>query len=209
MKDFIQKALDASRSYEDYRSFLTDLLAEGKTTGPNQSEFYIQIANLNQQRMNRLDKRTKLIPELIASLAKVDQPYTFLVLTEGWCGDAAQIVPILDKLVEASPNLDMRLVLRDEHLELMDLFLTDGGRSIPKVLVLDPDSLEVVTTWGPRPAPAQKMSMDYKYHPDPKPSYELHHHELHAWYAKDKTQTTQSELLDLVNQLASAEVVAS
>lgn len=136
MKDLIAKALSDSRSYPEYRSFLTELLAEGKTTGPNQSDFYIEIATLNQQRMNRLDNRTKLVPELMKSLDGLDRPYTFLVLTEGWCGDAAQIVPVLNKIVEYSPNLEMRLILRDEHLELMDLFLTDNGRSIPMNRVL-------------------------------------------------------------------------
>ncbi|MEM6394955.1 MAG: thioredoxin family protein [Bacteroidota bacterium] len=201
MKDLIASALSSAKSYPEYRQFLTDLLAEGKTTGPNQSEFYIQIATLNQQRMNRLDKRTKLIPELTAALESLTYSYTLLVLTEGWCGDAAQIVPILNKVVEYSPNLNMKLILRDENIELMDHFLTDNGRSIPKVLVLDPETLEVAADWGPRPEPAQKMAMAYKYLPAPKPSYEAHHHELHAWYAKDKTQTTQKEFAELFTAL--------
>lgn len=202
MTDLIANALHKAHTYSEYRQLLTDLLAEGKTTGPNQSDFYIKIATLNQQRMNRLDKRTKLLPVLTLALEKLTRPYTLLVLTEGWCGDAAQIVPILNLAVAYSNSLEMKLVLRDEHLDLMDQFLTDNGRSIPKVLFIDPETLEVIADWGPRPAPAQQMAMAYKYQPEPKPSYEIHHHELHAWYAKDKTITTQQELAALLNRLA-------
>ncbi|MEM7572978.1 MAG: thioredoxin family protein [Bacteroidota bacterium] len=201
MKNWIQQALDISWDYPTYRQHLTDLLEQGKTTGSNQSEFYLKIARLNQSRMKRLDKRTQLTDDLLAALEEVKNSYQLLALTEGWCGDAAQTLPLINKLAEASPQLDLRLVLRDENLDLMDLFLTDGGRSIPKVLFLDADTKEVVTHWGPRPALAQKMAMDYKYKPEPKEDYETHHLELHAWYTKDKTLSTQAELTELLKNL--------
>jgi hypothetical protein len=195
MKELIQKALADSRPYPEYRQFLTELLATGKTTGPNQSELYLKIADLNQSRMDRLDKKPRFIPETEALLSELKGNYTLLVLTEGWCGDAAQIVPFLNHLDEASDKLDLRLILRDEYTELMDNFLTDGGRSIPKVIVLNPDTNEVLGDWGPRPTAAQKLSMDYKYKPEPKEDYEAHHAEVHTWYARDKTKSTQAELV--------------
>lgn len=202
MTELIQRGLGAALSYPAYRQHLTDLLAEGKTTGPNQSEFYLNIANLNQRRMDRLDRRTTLTPELATAVNGLKKAYTLLVLTEGWCGDAAQILPVLHKAAEASDQLDLQLILRDEHLELMDLYLTDNGRSIPKVLVIDAGTKKVVANWGPRPAPAQQLAMDYKYRPAPKPSYDAHHLELHAWYTKDKTMTIQAELTALISDLA-------
>lgn len=201
MKNLIQQALSVSWDYPSYRQHLTELLEQGKTTGPNQGEFYLKIAKLNQSRMKRLDKRSQLTDDLQAALGELKKNYQLLALTEGWCGDAAQILPLVNKLAEASPHLDLRLVLRDENLELMDLFLTDGGRSIPKILFLDADTQEVVTHWGPRPAIAQKMAMDYKHKPAPKEDYETHHLELHAWYTKDKTLSTQAELTDLLKNL--------
>ena len=201
MNNLIQNALQTARSYPAYRSHLTDLLAKGLTTGPNQGEFYLKIANLNQRRMDRLDRRTQLTSELTEAVGSLKKSYILLVLTEGWCGDAAQILPVLNKAAEASNKLDLQLIFRDEHLDLMDLYLTDNGRSIPKVLVLDAATKEVVTHWGPRPAHAQKLSMDYKYHPEPKPTYEAHHMELHAWYTKDKTVATQEELAALFADL--------
>lgn len=151
--------------------------------------------------MKRLDKRTELTEELNVAVNSLTKNYKLLALTEGWCGDAAQILPLVNKLVEANPQLELHLILRDEHLELMDLFLTDGGRSIPKILFLNPDTHEVIASWGPRPAYAQKMAMDYKYKPEPKEDYETHHLELHSWYTKDKTLSTQAELTDLLNKL--------
>ena len=201
MKDLIEQGLAVSWDYPAYRQHLTDLLEEGKTTGPNQSEFYLTIARLNQSRMKRLDKRTELTEELLSAVGGLKKNYKLLALTEGWCGDAAQILPVFNKLIEANPQLELRLILRDEHLGLMDLFLTDGGRSIPKILFLDPETFEVITTWGPRPVVAQKMVMDYKYMSEPKGDYETHQLELHSWYTKDKTLSTQAELTELLNKL--------
>lgn len=201
MQTLIRTALAAALPYPAYRDYLTELLALGKTTGPNQDEFYLKIANLNQRRMDRLDRRTELTDALKAAINNLDKPYTLLVLTEGWCGDAAQILPVLNKAAEASDHLKLLLIFRDQHLELMDRYLTDGGRSIPKILVLDAVTAEVITHWGPRPAPAQQISMDYKYQPEPKPDYEEHHLELHAWYTRDKTATIQAELTELFTQL--------
>ncbi|MEM9921353.1 MAG: thioredoxin family protein [Bacteroidota bacterium] len=201
MKELIEKGLENAMSYPAYRQLLTDLLAEGKTTGPNQSDFYIEIAKLNQRRMDRLDKRVKLSEALEQQLKSLQKSYLLLTLTEGWCGDAAQSMPVINQLAENSDKVELKVVLRDEHTALMDQFLTDGGRSIPKVIVLDTETNEVLGAWGPRPAPAQKLAMDYKYKPVPKEPYEEFNVALHTWYARDKTQTTQSELLNLFSTL--------
>ncbi len=197
MKELIQQALTNARTYPDYRAYLTELLAAGKTTGPNQSEAYVQYARLNQSRMDRLDKRNRFLPEMAAELAQLDQAMLMLVITEGWCGDAAQLVPLLYHLTEATPKLDLLLVLRDEHPELMDQFLTDGARSIPKVIFLDAATHTVLGDWGPRPAFAQQMTMDYKHQAPPKADYATYQKELHTWYARDKTASAQRELLDV------------
>ena len=116
---------------------------------------------LNDRRMKRLDKTIKISEETIQEFQKVKQPQTWLVLTEGWCGDAAQNLPILDKIASDTANIDLKIVLRDENLDLMDLFLTNGGRSIPKLIALDKDN-NVLDFWGPRPTIATKMVADYK-----------------------------------------------
>ena len=201
MQDLIRQALAQAMTYPAYRDHLTRLLTEeGRTTGDNQSDFYLEIAALNEARMDRLDRKVRLTADTEARLATLTRPLTLLVLTEGWCGDAAQILPVLNWLAEASAHIELRCVLRDEHPALMDEFLTAGTRSIPKVIVLDPATHDVLADWGPRPAPAQRMVMAYKNTPtDQRPPYPEFQKALHTWYARDKTRTTQEELVEVVS----------
>jgi len=122
-----QHYLDVSMTYSEYRDMTDALLAEGKTTGTNHSEAMIHYTKMNVTRMNRLDKTTKLLPELTEALASVKNDQVWLVLTEAWCGDAAQIIPVLSKIADASPHISIKLILRDEHPDLMDAYLTNGG----------------------------------------------------------------------------------
>lgn len=198
MENLVKQALDSSLSYPEYRLMLRELLAEGKTTGPNQSVTYIDAAVINQSRMDRLDRKSRFLPEMEAAIDAISRPLVLLTITEGWCGDAAQIVPLINHLAEASPHIEHRLVLRSDHPELMDHFLTDGGRGIPKTLFLDATSREVLADYGPRPAPAQKMAMDYKYKRGEYLEYNAYNKALHTWYARDKTKTLQAELVELL-----------
>ncbi|TGE21250.1 thioredoxin family protein [Hymenobacter aquaticus] len=191
--------LAASYTYHAYRQLIDDLQAEGKTTGPQQSELLTNYTRLNVQRMHRLDKTVQLLPELREALAALRKPYVWLIITEGWCGDAAQIVPVLEAVAQASAgNITTHFLLRDDNLDLMDQYLTAGGRSIPKLVVLDAATLTEVANWGPRPATAQQMFLDLKSQDLP---FEEFSTQLHGWYAKDKTQSTQRELLALLKSL--------
>ena len=194
----LKEKIAQSMSYEDYRRLVTGLVAEGKTTGPKQSEDLAHYTSLNEHRMKRLDKTTQLNPELVTALEAIDRKQTWLVLTEGWCGDAAQILPMLAKMADAAPNVELRLVLRDEHLDLMDQYLTNGGRSIPKLIVVDAETYEEKGTWGPRPAVMQEMVMARKNDPNAEP-YSEFVKKAQLWYARDKTQSTQAELLAFLN----------
>ncbi|UYZ62372.1 thioredoxin family protein [Hymenobacter weizhouensis] len=196
--------LAGAHTYATYRRLIDDLQAQGLTTGPQQSAMLTDYTRLNVQRMQRLDKTAQVLPELQAAVAALPQPYVWLVLTEGWCGDAAQIVPVLEKIAQASQGrISTRYLLRDEHPDLMDQYLTNGGRAIPKLIVLHPDTLEEAAQWGPRPAQAQELFQEMKAQGA---THEEFAEKLHGWYAKNKTQDTQLELLALVQQLAAAEV---
>ena len=201
MPDPLAAALAAARPYPAYRRHLTALLGEGRTTGPNPSEAYLEFARLNEARMDRLDRRPRLRDDLRALLGDLRRGYRLLALSEGWCGDAAQTLPVWQWVAEASPRVTLAVALRDEHPDLMDGYLTDGGRSIPKVLFLDAATDEVLADWGPRPLVAQAMSRAYRRRPEPKPAYEEHQRELHRWYARDKTASTQAEILALLRWL--------
>lgn len=185
--------INEALNYQEYRQLVDRVLAEGKTTGPNQSEALTNYTKINVQRMKRWDKVTQIREDLQELIAKVDRKMLWIVLTEGWCGDAAQNIPVIMKMAELNPNIEVKFLLRDENLEVMDAYLTNGGRSIPKLIALDAESLEELGTWGPRPAPVQEMVMEHK--KNPQESYAEFSEKIHKWYAKDKAQTVQNEFV--------------
>ncbi len=197
MKQITQELLSKAMSYTEYREMIDQLLVEGKTTGPNQSESMVNYGLLNQKRMKKWEKIGKITPELNEKLLDLKQPITWLVLTEGWCGDAAQNLPFIAKMAELNEHIDLKFILRDEHLDVMDEFLTGGGRSIPKLITLDSDTLEVLGTWGPRPAPMQKLAIENKISKEK--TYQELNEEMHLWYARDKGMTLQNEFLAILD----------
>ena len=195
MKKIIQNSLEKALSYNEYRDLVSDLLSQGKSTGPNQSDDLLNYSKLNDKRMKRLDKTVKLTKETLAKIKDVKEPQTWLVLTEGWCGDAAQNIPVINKIAEENPNINFKLVLRDENLELMDAFLTNGGRSIPKLIALNKEN-EVINTWGPRPTTATKMVVDYKEkHGSLDADFKT---DLQVWYNKNKGENTQEDIVSML-----------
>jgi hypothetical protein len=187
----IGQKIGQSIPYEQYFQLIEDVVAEGKTTGPVQTEALAHYTMLNLKRMKRREKTVKLSPEFEAVINNIDKPQTWLVLTEGWCGDAAPFTPILNKAASLNSNIHLGFLLRDENLDLMDQHLTNGGRSIPKLIVLDENN-DVVGTWGPRPAPLAELRLGWI--DDPAIESGRVKELIQIWYAKDKGRTTMKEL---------------
>ncbi|MDX5418963.1 MAG: thioredoxin family protein [Hymenobacteraceae bacterium] len=194
-RDHLAKAIN----YTQYRELIDTLLADHKTTGSNHSEAMVEYTRMNAQRMRRVEKTTVLDNELVDLMLSVQNKMIWVILTEAWCGDAAQSVPVLVKIAEASPLIDVKLLLRDENPELMDAYLTNGGRSIPKLIALDADTLEELGTWGPRPEPAQQLFFDMKERGLP---YKEFAEQLHSWYGKDRSKTLLQEFKQLIRDWA-------
>ncbi len=192
MENYIQKALD----YPGYIKLLEGLMEQGKTTGENQSADMLNYAKLNLARIHRLEKTTEILPELKELIKKINKTYTWLIITEGWCGDAAQNITPLYFMSLLNPKIKVALVLRDENLELMDRYLTNGGRSIPKLICLD-DQLKEVFNWGPRPEAAQNLVKELLAN---KASLEEKSFASQKWYNADKTVSLQKEFFDLINK---------
>lgn len=192
---FDKEAMD----YAAYKALIAHLLVNGKTTGVDHSETMLHYTKMNVQRMNRVEKTTVLNPDLLATLENIKGTYNFLVITEGWCGDAAQIVPVIHKIVSAVPSkFTLKLVLRDKNLTLIDAHLTNGGRAIPALLILDENINLLLPKWGPRPVVLQHLISDWKKETS---DMAVISERLHAWYAKDKTQAIQQEFAELLKQL--------
>jgi hypothetical protein len=177
-------------------------MADDKTTGLDQSPDLVAYAKLNLQRMARWEKTLAFLPELVAQMALLKGEYGWLVLTEGWCGDAAQSLPVIAQIAALSPHVHIGLLLRDEHLPLMDKYLTNGGRAIPKLIVFDRKTGEELATWGPRPKEAQELVLRLKHEGVEKEDL---YQQVHTWYAKNKAVAIQEEFLAMAKMLCERE----
>ena len=181
-------------TYEEYRSIVEQLLELDMSTGENHSEDMLNYTRINVSRMRRLEKTAKLNQELCFALATT-QPQKWMVLVEGWCGDAAQSLPWIAEMANASDKIDLHILFRDKNLDTMDQFLTNGGRSIPKLIALNEQD-EVVFTWGPRPQKLQDIRTEML---EQNQSKEEINKAIHTWYPKNKGQELQREFLELIN----------
>lgn len=198
LSEIVESSLNQSMKVEDYFKMFENFAETGQSSGPDPSDALINYTKLNFQRSKRTAKTVELAPEVLDMMPKL-QSMTWLLITETWCGDAANSVPVIAKMADASENIDMRIVLRDENLDLMDEFLTNGGRSIPKLIMLDAD-LNVIDTWGPRPKAAQTLYDEWK-QSEPRSSYEDFNIKIQKWYMADKGLSIQSELMEKFEKL--------
>ena len=191
----LNQYIDRAMTFAEYTALLDRLLDEGLTTGPKQSEEMLHYARMNRQRMHRLEKTAVLNDELIDSRKKFERKMIWLVITEGWCGDAAQNIPVIEKIAAETKNIETLYILRDENTELIDRFLTNGARSIPKLIAIDAETFEVVGTWGARPQKAQMLYDELKAQGAEK---EFIMESLQRWYNADKNQAIQDEFRELL-----------
>ena len=196
INDIIKDSLNNSISYNEYRDLVVNLVAVNSTTGNKKTEALANYTMLNDRRMKRWDKTVKLSEETKTAIESYNKKVTWLVITESWCGDAAHIMPIIHKVAELNDNIDFRIVLRDGNDALMNEFLTNGGRAVPKLIMIDKSSNEVVNTFGPRPTVAIDMVNNYKAkHGKLTPEFK---EDLQRWYNKDKGQSTIQDLVKLL-----------
>lgn len=192
------KELNNSFSYGAFRAYVTDAL-QNNPEKLNLSADYLPYAELNEARLHRLDKTLNVEPEVALVMENLGKEYIWLVISESWCGDAAQSVPMLNKMAELTGKVELRIVFRDQNLELMDQYLTNGGRAIPKLLIIEKETGTVLGHWGPRPADAVQLVNDYK----------TEHGKfdedgiilLNKWYTKNKGQQVQQEVAALMTAI--------
>ncbi len=196
INDIVKDSLEKAISYEDYRNLVKHLVDENSTTGNDNNKDLITYTKLNDRRMSRWDKTIKVSEDSRRRLLNFKGSITWLIITESWCGDAAHVIPAISKVAELSSNIDIKLVLRDENELLMDQFLTNGGRSIAKLIMIDNLTGDVISTYGPRPFEATKLVNDYKAkHGVLTPEFK---EKLQVWYNKDKGQSVIQDALQLL-----------
>ncbi|WP_340170661.1 thioredoxin family protein [Lacinutrix sp.] len=184
-------------SYQDYRTLVKDLVEKESTTSKEKTEALANYTMLNDRRMKRWDKTIKTDETVKENVSNLNINQTWLVLTESWCGDAAHVMPVINKVAELNTNIDFKVVLRDENLDLMNQFLTNGGQSIPKLIMIDNNTNKVINTFGPRPIEATQLVNDYKTkHGKLTPEFK---EDLQSWYNKNKGQNVIEDLVGLLN----------
>ncbi|WP_282148782.1 thioredoxin family protein [Algibacter lectus] len=196
----INSGLKNSVTYQAYRDLVKNLVEENANTGPVQNDDLANYTRLNDKRMKRWDKTIKITEDDRKQIEAFDKKSTWLVITESWCGDAAHVLPAINKMAELNDNIDMKVVLRDENLELIDAFLTNGGRAIPKVIMIDDATGEVLNTFGPRPSEATNLVNRFKAENGgltPEFKEDLQH-----WYNKDKGQNIIKDVAKILKEVS-------
>lgn len=176
-------------SYAAFVEEMQDIVEQGDAHKIGYAQDLVGYTKLNLARKQRWNKKldlTKWEDQWKAITGK----FTLLVISEGWCGDAAHIVPVMAKLSSYTSSVNMLLIHRDQNLEIMDAFLTNGGRAIPKAILLDEND-GVLGSWGPRPETLQTLFLAERTK-GAMTSEEIKIY-LQKWYNKDKGQTTALE----------------
>ncbi len=187
-------------TYPEYKSAFEYWVVHHESSHAEKDEALINFTKLNWSRSDRIHRTIKIIEPLENLIRSLEKEYHWKIITESWCGDSAQCLPIIGDLAALNPlKIKLSIYLRDSHLEMIDRYLTHGSRSIPKLIVLEGNSEKEIAIWGPRPKPAQEILFRWKKEV-PQRTWEFFEHDLHTWYAHDKTQTLQLELLELFQE---------
>ncbi len=195
-KELITDGLSKGMTYVEYRSLVSTMANDGSTTGPLQTEDLINYTRLNDKRMKRWDKTFRIDEETELKIKNIDISMTWLVLTESWCGDASPALPVMEKMAGLNPNITLKIILRDDNFGLMNEFLTNGSMSIPKLIVINDSTGNVIADWGPRSKNATLLVEAYKAgHGALTPEFKQ---DIQVWYNKDKGQGILKDLMELL-----------
>lgn len=178
-------------NFTDYNTYFKSIVTQENPTAPYNDPMYMDYTKLNNKRSSRWMKHGEILPELKSLVENIKTPQNWLLITEPWCGDAAHTVPFIHLLSELSEKITVEIQLRDSDSEI-DNYLTDGGKSIPKLIIRDTDNKDLII-WGPRPVDCQKVFDQLK---TKEADFEQQKIALQNWYNEDKGVSFQRELLE-------------
>ena len=182
-------------SYEEYlKIFYNQISVENSESLNEYDKIHFENRKINFQRTSRLIKTFIPADETKNIFLQIEATQRWFIITESWCGDSAQNLPIIAKLASLSEKINFKIVLRNSNLDFMDLHLTNGKRSIPKLIVFDENDNELFV-WGPRPAEAQNLFTKLKNEGVEKSEINKH---LHLWYGRNKGKEVEKEIAELV-----------
>lgn len=193
---FADKRPQNGMNYKDYmQSIVNDVAVQNPVFVNDEEREHFEYKKLNLQRSSRIERTYEVSEELEKLIKKINNKQLWMVITEGWCGDSAQTLPHIAKMVELNPNIDLRILLRDSNPDIMDLYLTNGTRSIPKLVAFDTGGNELFT-YGPRPKVLQDLVLQWKREGIVKPEL---YEKLHLWYARNKGKEIEAEFIKILS----------
>ncbi len=191
---FADKRPHKGMNYREYiQSVINDVASDPGIISNDEKEL-LEYKKLNLQRSSRIERTYVISEELKSLIENINDKQLWMVITEGWCGDSAQILPHIAKMADLNPNVDLKILLRDSNPDIMDLYLTHGTRSIPILVAFDLEGNELFT-WGPRPKALQTLINKWKSEGIVKPEL---FEKLHLWYAKDKGKEIEEEFIKIL-----------
>ena len=176
--------------FESYLSEFESILNAPSPIAPYDNPDYLDYTKLNWSRMNRWLKKGELSEQLVDTIKGIAQPQQWIVITEPWCGDAAHSVPFLYLAAQLNPLVSVDYELRDAAPFRINDYLTNGSKSIPKLIIRDGQGNDLAV-WGPRPIECQKLFDQLKAE---EADFEMQKTALQKWYNEDKGKSLQAEL---------------
>lgn len=185
-------------TYSEYKKlFVTDIERTDADILNDLEKKKHEARIINLHRTNRLEKTYFPSEQTLEVLNQINFKQKWMILSENWCGDSAQNIPIIQKIASLNHNIELRFFLRDSNTEIMDIYLTNGKRSIPKLIAFDEMGIELFQ-WGPRPKSANDIVQKLRDENIDKDEMNKH---LHFWYAKNKGQEIEAELIGLLKNV--------
>ena len=181
-------------NWNEYNAKFEDILKGRNTSAPYDNPAYLEYVKLNNSRSNRWLKKAELTDKTKEAIDNIKSPQKWYLITEPWCGDAAHLTPFIQKMAEHGEKIELEVIHRDGDNNMIDSYLTNGGRAIPKLIARDEQDNDLFI-WGPRPSEPQALVMELK---NSTKTFEEQKAELQIWYNKDKGDSIQKELTELI-----------
>jgi hypothetical protein len=183
----------------EYLAHFDAILAGEVSDGMYADPHFIDYTKLNHARQRRWSRNLELEAETLSALKAIGRPQKWILITEAWCGDSAHNMPFIAEMAAQNPLIDLEIQLRDSPPFLIEKYLTNGGKSIPILVVRDEDENDLCV-WGPRPKGGQAIINEAKLNGTP---MDLAKADLQKWYNADKGLSIQHELLNLLKSAKS------
>ncbi len=196
-KEIKNRLLEKGMSYLEYVNSTIEELAQTKASDLNEKELNkYNFKTLNLQRSSRIARTYSTSEELKTILNEITEPQLWMVITENWCGDSAQNLPYIAAIAKENLLINLIILLRDSNPDVMNHFLTNGTRSIPKLIAFNDEGDELFR-WGPRPQAAVELIAQWKEEGIEKQQWQ---EKLHLWYSKNKGIEIEKEFIELIKK---------